>query len=369
MVANGNDISNTNTGNLVLNGNVNIGMGTTENYKLITHGNNLGIKINGTGVYESGGQLNYGDDNYVYIKEDEDDKLRINAERIAFTNSPNFNNSSYVKVGIGTTQPLGALHVLSTEELGIRVDVAANKSAISVGGTGEINVDAINIVGGRFCIKNNGFVGINNNNPLANFHLKGGFALFDHNSQASPPYGVNAGALCITGNRSGGFGESVFFNVSPAGSNTGFSFRRKVSSTSSVELVRIDADGTVHMGAWLLWSDQRLKKNITPLTKELSKKIADIKTYSYNYNNEVMQAQEIAGDNKKHYGVLAQELETLFPELVHTSEGGLKSVNYSELIPLMINSIQELIKTNEALHLNLDNQQKQINELKSSITK
>ena len=57
-------------------------------------------------------------------------------------------------------------------------------------------------------------------------------------------------------------------------------------------------------------------------------------------------------DNKKtSYGVIAQELETILPELVHTTNG-IKSVSYQPLIAFLISAVQQL--------------QRQINELRSN---
>ena len=43
----------------------------------------------------------------------------------------------------------------------------------------------------------------------------------------------------------------------------------------------------------------------------------------------------------KDYGVIAQEIEEVMPELVITRENGYKAVNYEKIIPLLIESIKE----------------------------
>ena len=47
-------------------------------------------------------------------------------------------------------------------------------------------------------------------------------------------------------------------------------------------------------------------------------------------------------DGSKHYGFIAQEVEEVLPELVHTDKNGYKSVDYIGVIPLLVNAIQEL---------------------------
>ena len=53
---------------------------------------------------------------------------------------------------------------------------------------------------------------------------------------------------------------------------------------------------------------------------------------------------------KKRIGLIAQETELIIPEVVRTSDDGLKSIEYQNLVGLLIEAIKD--------------QQKQINELK-----
>ena len=44
----------------------------------------------------------------------------------------------------------------------------------------------------------------------------------------------------------------------------------------------------------------------------------------------------------KHYGLIAQELKEIYPDLVMESQDGFLAINYLEIIPLLIRSVQEL---------------------------
>ena len=46
--------------------------------------------------------------------------------------------------------------------------------------------------------------------------------------------------------------------------------------------------------------------------------------------------------NRLHFGVSAQELQTIYPNLVREGQDGYLAVNYVELVPVLIRSIQEL---------------------------
>ena len=43
-----------------------------------------------------------------------------------------------------------------------------------------------------------------------------------------------------------------------------------------------------------------------------------------------------------HYGLIAQELKEIYPELIIEGEDGFLSINYIELIPILIKTVQEL---------------------------
>lgn len=52
-----------------------------------------------------------------------------------------------------------------------------------------------------------------------------------------------------------------------------------------------------------------------------------------------------------HFGLIAQELQTIYPELIRADGNGYLSVNYVELIPILIRSIQELKTEVDALKI------------------
>lgn len=87
-------------------------------------------------------------------------------------------------------------------------------------------------------------------------------------------------------------------------------------------------------------SDRRLKVNIEPLTRSLSK-ISAIKGVSYYWKDPQKYAEG------RQLGVIAQEVEKVFPEAVVTNKQGMKSVSYISLLSPMIEAIKEVFASNQ----------------------
>ena len=57
---------------------------------------------------------------------------------------------------------------------------------------------------------------------------------------------------------------------------------------------------------------------------------------------ETITIEEDPSCSQRHYGLIAQELQELYPDLVHEGQDGYLGVNYVELVPVLIRAIQEL---------------------------
>jgi len=90
-------------------------------------------------------------------------------------------------------------------------------------------------------------------------------------------------------------------------------------------------------------SDERLKDNIKPIENPLEV-ISQISGNTFDWNSE---KQNIY--NGKDYGVIAQEIQKVMPELVDTRDSGYLAVKYDKIVPLLIESIKELKKEIEEL--------------------
>ena len=106
---------------------------------------------------------------------------------------------------------------------------------------------------------------------------------------------------------------------------------------------KLHVAGNVQASAFYYSSDISLKENIKPIENSLEK-IMKLQGVSFNWKDN--------GDPS--IGLIAQEVEEIFPEVVITDQNtGLKSIDYGNLVGVLIEAIKE--------------QQNQINELQTKI--
>jgi hypothetical protein len=93
-------------------------------------------------------------------------------------------------------------------------------------------------------------------------------------------------------------------------------------------------------------SDRRFKKNITPFGHVLDQ-VTALQPVHYYWRAAEFPEQHF-GD-AQNYGLIAQDVEAVLPEIVVTGEDGLKAVDYSKLPLLTIQAVKELKAENDAL--------------------
>jgi hypothetical protein len=117
-------------------------------------------------------------------------------------------------------------------------------------------------------------------------------------------------------------------------------------------------DGTTTIAGDLsINSDARLKANIISLGSTLAK-VLQIDGKSYTMKKDENKKQKI--------GVLAQDIEKVFPELVSESNG-VKSVNYQGLVPVLINALKEQDAKMNEQQSEIDTYRDEVSELKEIV--
>jgi hypothetical protein len=167
--------------------------------------------------------------------------------------------------------------------------------------------------------------------------------------------GYNYGVIgCLSGSNSG---TGIFGSV---GSTQGFYIDGTYAGYFDGN-VRVT--GTIN-GVTVNHSDIRYKQNIEEYEKSsgVLNDILRLNPVSYNYKQVYFETKsdtltEKRGlfdeksqiFQKKHFGLIAQDLQQVYPDLVYQEDNGYLSVNYVELVPLLIQSIKELKAEIDAL--------------------
>ena len=132
----------------------------------------------------------------------------------------------------------------------------------------------------------------------------------------------------------GGSGSGVVTEVTGAGQTgtttfVGFYNGEDTITTSGIVVSGSNNDNLV-VNTVRSNSDIRYKKNIVPIKD--TNKLMYLNPCTYTMKS----------DDVDKAGLIAQELEEIFPEMVDTNDKGYKSVDYNMLIPYMLKHIQKL---------------------------
>ena len=263
-------------------------------------------------------------------------------------------------VGIGTTAPGSRLNVWQTTNgalamfdggSGKGLTLQTNPTSVDIvsyGGSSAQNYSDLFLRAGASGIivkAGTGKVGIGTTTPifpLDVIHATDGIRIQTaSNSNSDIPFLVrsNGGAtecLFVGGNGNVGIGTS-----SPS---------QKLSVSGNI----------CYTGSIGACSDVRYKKNITPLTGSLDN-VSKLNGVSYFWKADEFPDKKFTGT--KQIGVIAQEIEKIYPELVLTDAKGYKSVDYAKLTPILVEAIKELKSKNETLVSRLDNLEAMVKSL------
>jgi hypothetical protein len=94
-------------------------------------------------------------------------------------------------------------------------------------------------------------------------------------------------------------------------------------------------------------SDLKLKDDIASIKIDKTNELFNLNPVSFSFKSDIKK--------KIHYGFIAQEIEKIYPELVGNNDLGHKSVNYIEMIPLLLTKMKIMQNEIDELKIKLQN--------------
>ena len=231
----------------------------------------------------------------------------------------NVDNTSDANKPISTAvaSALAAKQAAGTYNTVIGTDTDINTAGAEV-------VDQINVTDGvitsmskrTMTLANLGYTGATNANYITN------------NNQLSNGAGYVTSAAIPTNNNqlTNGAGYITSYVNTTYSAGNGLNLSGTTFSMSGAFTGNFTASGNI-----TAYSDSRLKKDVKTIEGALDK-------------TKALRGVEFTriADDARSIGVIAQELETVLPELVVTDDKGIKAVNYAQITGLLIEAVKEL---------------------------
>jgi hypothetical protein len=260
------------------------------------------------------------------------------------------------RVGIGETDPFNAIEVKQSSTCWIRAEAEGGLGVAGLGLQNDTGNWAIDLRGDKgdaltfmygsafqfhFLMDTEGNVGLGTQTPEQKLHLKasnprvliestslGAEVNFKHTGDASSDIwaiykeGASEDLRFYQG------GDKVW--IQGGTGNVG------IGGSPGTNKLYISGSGC-YTGSWGGCSDLRFKRDIEDVTDAIDK-VMNLRGVSFLWRSD--EHEEKNFDSKRHYGVVAQEVQEVLPEVVVEGAGGEKAVAYTEIVPVLIEAIK-----------------------------
>jgi hypothetical protein len=225
-------------------------------------------------------------------------------------------------LGIGTTAPAEALHVIGSSIISVGLTTGNINFTGDLYKDGEIYISSQWETIGSDISFTNGNVGIGTTAPAQALHVIGSSII---------SVGLTTGNINFTGDLYKDGEIYISSQWETIGSDISFT-NGNVGIGTTAPSYKLHVEGTIFASDDITaFSDMRKKKDIVTIDDSLSKVNALRGVYYTSIASE-----------KRSLGVVAQELEEVIPEAVLTDDQGFKSVAYGNIAGILIEAIKEL---------------------------
>ena len=290
-----------------------------------------GVVFGDTADDDVSGIIHNNSGNYLYFNTSSTERMRITSDGdVTIGSGANVGTAGTRTLNVGTTSSSGGLQLFapSGNAHGINFGDAYSSSAVYAGAI-EYNHPSdymrfFTAATERMRIDGSGNVSIGGTDAQAIFNVRSTADAFTGhfiNHNASTPYGIK-----------------VEYTGGSPNSNSNYWFLYAEDTTEAKAKLR--SNGYFYLAGTAYGSDRELKENIVDTPDSLAK-LKQIKVRDFN----------LKGQSEKHTGVIAQEIESLFPDLLGEEviskedaeeDKNIKTVEYNGLIGILIKSVQEL---------------------------
>ena len=244
-------------------------------------------------------------------------------------------------VGIGTSSPAYKLDVTGQGRATTGFAVSTDGSTFTPSGLNAIPNYGIGYITSTSQTVLSGFGGIpfyTNQVERARIDSSGNLMVAQTSQTSTEKFGVTQSA---TGSSAARFYASsasytndiVQISCARSGATTEYNaFSVFDNNTTLQMLIRPNGNLLNTNNSYGSLSDVNLKENIVDATPKLDG-LMQVKVRNYNLKDDANKIKQI--------GVIAQELETVFPGMIETDGDGIKAVKYSVFVPMLIKAIQE----------------------------
>tara|TARA_Y100000385_G_C13104558_1_gene646707 strand:+ start:3191 stop:5725 length:2535 start_codon:yes stop_codon:yes gene_type:complete len=253
--------------------------------------------------------------------------------------------NTFIGSGAGVINVRGDNNVFIGANAGMNVVTDSLDNAIAIGRNAKVDCSDCAVVG-----NSSTNLGIGTQSPQATIHSK--TTATDTKQQLLLEETTQDGSVRIkflnanVDTNSWSIGTKPLADGNSATAVMNFLYSEGGNPTSALKLF---GDGNATLTGTLTEnSDIRLKTNINLLAQVLPKLLL-LNGYSYNWKNKSL-------SNESQIGLMAQEVESLFPELIRENPDGHLAVSYTRFVPLLIEGMKEQQNT-------IEKQQKMIETL------
>jgi hypothetical protein len=158
--------------------------------------------------------------------------------------------------------------------------------------------------------------------------------------------------------------DGTYFSWGYGGTYNVFARKVSVGTTSNPGSYSLYVSGDAYStGSWG-GSDIRWKKNLIPLQNVLPE-LQNLQGVRYNWRTD--EYPEMNFEKETQIGLVAQEVEKIFPELVRTDGNGYKAVSYEKLSVVLLEGIKEQQQQIKSQQEQIDRLEKMVSDIEAKL--